>query len=457
MKQAGLRDMTQGSVLSHMVAFAVPLLLGNFLQQFYNMVDSWVVGNFVGDTALTAVGAGSSIVYLFVSLFSGVGTGATVVVSQFFGARREDRVRAVVDTIYRTILLAAVPVTLVAFFSTDWLIAVMNVDSVAVPEARQYISILAVGLVSTIGYNINDGILRGLGNSRASLLFLSVSACVNILLDLLLVTVFSMGVAGAAIATVLAQTASWLAGIVYIGRTYPAFRIRLKGVRFEGTLLQSVLRIGLPAGLQMATISIGGMAVMAKVNTFGNSYSAGYTVGLKIDNLVFLPVQALSNAATALVGQNVGADREDRVRQAAKCVVTACLIWCAVGISLLWPIRRQLVSLFTSTPETVACGAQFVGWVMPAYCLLSIIFSLNSVMRGAGESLVPMLVAVIGQIFVRVPAVYLLAGWLGPDYMYGGFAVGWLVGAALAVSYFASGRWKRRWYASRDKNVCKTG
>ena len=457
MSRPSVRDMTEGSIFRHLIVFSIPLLLGNMLQQLYNMVDSWTVGNFVGDTALTAVGAGFSVMNLFISLFTGMSTGATVVVSQYFGARQMERVQAVVDTVYRALLLGAIPVTAVAFFGTDWLLSVLHVDPIAVPEAHSYIRIVSLGLISTIGYNINAGILRGLGNSRASLLFLGISSAINIVMDLLLVAVLHWGVAGAAIATDLAQTVSWIFGICYINKNYGGLRIRLRGAGFESGLLRSVMGIGLPAGLQIATVSLGGMAVMAKVNTYGNSYSAGYSVGLKIDNLVFLPVQALSTAATAIVGQNVGAGREDRVYQTAKCVVASCMAWCVAGIVLLYPIRGWLVGLFTNTPETIACGARFVQCVLPGYFLLSITFSLNSIMRGAGESFVPMVVAVIGQIFVRVPAVYLLAHFFGPDNMYFGFAVGWLVGAVLAVLYFSSGRWKRRYFPVKGNRPPEKG
>lgn len=446
-----LRDMTQGSVLKHLMAFAAPLLVGNFLQQFYNMVDSWTVGNFVGDDALAAVGAGSSVLYLFISLFSGVGTGATVVISQYFGSGQKDRLRAVVDTVYRAVLIGAVPATLLAFFGAEWLVQLMQVDAAAVEGACTYIRILGLGLIATIGYNINDGILRGLGNSQASLRFLAIATGINIVLDILLVTIIPLDTAGVAIATVIAQLVSWILGIGYINRRYPFLRIRLKDGLFEGALLKRVLQVGLPAGLQMATVSLGGMAVMAKVNTFGTSYAAGYTVGLKLDNLIFLPIQALSSASTALVGQNAGAGDWGRVKKAARCVVGAGALWCVVGIGALYPLRRVMVSLFTDVPATIECGALFVGWVMPAYFLLSIIFTLNSVMRGAGQSVVPMLVAIIGQIGVRVPMLYYLADTLGPRYMYAGFAIGWAVGATLAVSYYASGRWKRK--ALSQENV----
>lgn len=179
----------------------------------------------------------------------------------------------------------------------------------------------------------------------------------------------------------------------------------------------------------------------------------GYSVGLKIEDMVFLPIQSCSNAATAIVGQNVGAGRDDRVRQTAKCVVSVCLIWCAASVAVIYPNRSLLIGLFTRTQETIACGSLFVGCVLPAYFLLAVLFSLNSVMRGAGESVVPMLVAIIGMIFLRIPAVYLLADWLGPEYMFYGFGIGWSVGVVLGVSYFLSGRWKRKRLTVAEKSV----
>lgn len=446
MSRAGSRDMTAGSVLGHLAAFSFPLLLGNLLQQFYSMVDSWVVGKYIGDTALTAVGAGSSVMSLFISLFSGMSIGATVIVSQYFGARQTERLQAVVDTVYQTLLLGAIPMAVIVFLGTGGFLRILHVDAVAVRDARMYIRTVAFGLPGAIGYNMTAGILRGLGNSRASLWFLVISSGINIVLDFLLVGVLRMGVAGAAAATVAAETVSWILAIHYLNRCYGALKIHLKGMSFEGKLLRAVMGVGLPAGLQQATISLGGMAVMSKVNTFGNSYSAGYSVGLKIDNMIFMPVQALSSAATAIVGQNVGAGSEERVRQTTKCVLMVCMLWCTVGILLIYPNRGFLVGLFTETPETIVCGARFVQCVLPAYFLQSVIFSLNSIMRGAGESFVPMAVAIIGHIFIRVPALYLLADLVGSEYMYYSFGIGWTVGASLAVSYFASGRWKRRYF-----------
>jgi Na+-driven multidrug efflux pump len=214
----GLRNMTEGSPAAHIFAFALPLLAGSFLQQFYNMVDSWVVGNFVGDGALAAVGVGAPVIFLFSSLFMGVSNGGTVVIAQFFGADRNDRVQDAIDTVYTAFICGAIPLSVIAVLLVDPLLVVMRVEQAAYAEARIYLLTVCAGLIGTIGYNLNAGILRGLGNSRTTLLFLAVSTILNIVLDLLFVLVFRWGVFGVAFATIVAQTISWLLGLTYINR-----------------------------------------------------------------------------------------------------------------------------------------------------------------------------------------------------------------------------------------------
>ena len=215
---AKMRDMTQGSPAKHIFLFSLPLLLGNVLQQLYNMVDSWTVGNFTGDTALAAVGIAFPVVFLFVSLFIGLGIGSTVVIAQFYGAGETGRVRAAIDTAYAAFLIIAIPISLAAFFLTDPILHLLQVEAAAFPEARLYLQIVSLGLVGSIGYNTNAGILQGLGNSKTPLMFLSIAMGINIVLDLLFVAVFRWGVAGAAIATIIAQWFSWIFGIFYINR-----------------------------------------------------------------------------------------------------------------------------------------------------------------------------------------------------------------------------------------------
>lgn len=435
--------MTAGSPAGHIFYFALPLLAGSFLQQLYNMVDSWVVGQYVGDAALAAVGMGFPVIFMFSSLFMGLSNGGTVVIAQFYGAGKLDRVRDAVDTIYTAFVFSAIPVTLLAVAAVKPILFLMRVETVAYHEAWVYLIVVCAGLVGTIGYNLNAGILGGLGNSRTTLLFLAIAAGMNIALDLILVLVCGMGVLGVALGTIISQAFSWLFGLFYINRRYPEIAIRPFCRRFDRHLFRQIMGIGLPAGIQMSLVAVGAMAVMSKINSYGKEFTAAYNVGSKLDQLAFLPVQSLSNAVTAFVGQNIGARRLDRARQGIRITVFSAVVWSAVMLVLI-PLGPTLVGLFSSTPAVIEAGAVYLKCIMPFYFLFSVMFCLNNAMRGAGDSLFPMADVILSLILVRVPAVYWFANHYGPDYMYYGVGVGWIVGFTLSVLYYFSGRWKRR-------------
>ena len=447
--ERGLRNMTDGSPAEHIFYFALPLLAGSFLQQLYNMVDSWVVGNYVGDAALAAVGVGFPVIFMFTSLFMGISNGGTVVIAQYYGAGKLDRVRDAVDTIYTAFMAAALPVTVLALLLVKPLLFVLRVESGAYHEAWVYLMIVCAGLIGTIGYNINAGILGGLGNSQTTLLFLAISSLMNIALDLALVLAAGMGVAGVALGTILSQAFSWLFGLFYINRRYPDIAIRPFCRRFDRTLFRQIMEIGLPAGIQMSLVSVGAMVVMSKINSYGKEFTAGYNVGYRLDQLAFLPVQGLSSAVTAFVGQNIGARRLDRVRRGIRVTLIAAVIWSAVMLVLI-PLGPALVSVFSDTPAVIQAGTVYLKCIMPFYFLFSVMFCLNNAMRGAGDSLFAMMDVLFSLILVRVPAVYWIANHYGPDYMYYGIGVGWTVGFTLSVAYYLSGRWKRMSLADRE-------
>lgn len=438
----GLRNMTVGSPAGHIFYFALPLLAGSFLQQFYNMVDSWVVGNFVGDGALAAVGVGAPVIFLFSSLFMGVSNGGTVVIAQFFGAGKPERVRDAIDTVYTAFVCGAVPLSVIAVLLVRPLLFALRVEDAAYAEAYTYLLVVCAGLVGTIGYNLNSGILRGLGNSRTTLLFLAVSTVLNIALDLLFVLVFRWGVFGAALATIIAQASSWLFGLVYINRAYPDYAIRPFCFRFDRELFREIMRIGLPSGLHMSLVALGSMVVMSKINSYGHDFTAAYNVGSKLDSMAFLPIQSLASAVVAYVGQNMGAKQMDRVRKGVRITVFSSLAWAAVMLVLI-PLGPTLIGFFSDTPAVIEAGARYLECIMPFYLLFSVMFCLNNAMQGAGDSMFSMINAILSLILVRVPMVYYLANRFGPDYMYYGIGIGWVVGCTLSIVYYFSGRWKR--------------
>ena len=448
--QNGMRNMTVGSPAGHIFYFALPLLAGSFLQQLYNMVDSWVVGNYAGDAALAAVGVGYPVIFMFTSLFMGLSNGGTVVIAQFYGAGNMDRVRDAVDTIYTAFMASAIPITALALGLVRPVLLLMQVEEDAWAESWLYLAVVSAGLIGAIGYNLNAGILGGLGNSRTTLLFLAISSVMNIVLDLVRGLACGMGVLGVALGTIISQAFSWLFGLFYINRHYPNIAIRPFCFRFDKALFRQIMGIGLPAGIQMSLVAVGAMVVMSKINSFGKEYTAAYNVGSKLDSLAFLPVQSLSNAVTAFVGQNIGARRLDRVRQGIRITVAASVAWSAVMLVLI-PLGPTLVGFFSDTPAVIQSGSVYLKCIMPFYLLFSVMFCLNNAMRGAGDSLFAMVDVIFSLILVRVPAVYWFADHYGPDYMYYGVGVGWCVGFTLSVVYYLSGRWKRKGSLA-DKN-----
>ena len=444
-RESGIRNMTAGSPLCHILVFTLPLLAGNFLQQFYNMVDSWVVGNFVSDAALAAVGVGFPVIFLFTSLFSGIATGGTVVIAQAFGAGKPDRVRSAIDSLYTAFVRSILPITAIALLLVGPLMTVLRVDPAAQAETRVYLLVVCAGLVGSIGYNLNAGILGGVGNSSTTLLFLAVSTILNVILDLTLVLGCSLGVLGVALGTIIAQACSWLFGIWYINRHYPQLAIHPFNGRFDRQLFWQIIRIGLPSGIQMSLVALGSMCVLSKVNTFGKAYTAGFNVGNKLDTLSFLPTQSMAAAVISFVGQNIGAGREDRARQGVRITVSLAIGWTLLSSALVVWQSDALSRIFSPDPAVIAASARYLQCVMPPYVLFSTLFVLNSAMRGAGDSLYPMFNVVASVILLRVPFLYLLADRFGPDYMYWSYGIGWAVACVLSVYHYVSGKWRGKY------------
>ena len=317
-REHGAIDMTQGSPTRLIVAFSLPLLLGNVLQQLYNMVDSIVVGQFVGASALTAVGTGFPIIFLLASLFIGFAMGATVMIAQYIGAGDKQSVARTVDTIYSALLAAIVPLSLLGVVLTTPLLTLIRVPVEAFDQARVYCIVVFLGGIGSLGYNVNAGILQGLGDSKTPLLFLAVASVINIVLDLLFVLVFRWAVFGVALATIIGQACSWIFGIFYINRKYNFLHIRLFQIRVDRKLLGQIIRLGVPSAIQQCQFSVAILIMQALINGFGNDFAAGFAAANKIDSFAFMPIQSFSTATTTYVGQNMGAGRLDRVQRGAR-------------------------------------------------------------------------------------------------------------------------------------------
>ncbi len=438
-------DMTKGSPAKLVIRFTIPLLLGNVLQQMYNVVDSIVVGNFVGPDALAAVGNSFIIMFLLFSLFAGVGAGATILISQFKGAGNKEKIQITVDTMYIFMFIGGSLIGIVGFIFTPFFLDLLNTPQGIISEmSTTYLRMVFLGTLSTFGYSMNNAMLQGLGDGKSSLLFLAIATIINIILDLVFVVVFGMGVFGVALATVVAQSFAFLFGIIYINKKTTIFKIAFGKMHFSAEILKKSLTIGLPTGLQNVLVSVGVMVLQRLVNRFGADFMAGYSAAAKIDSFVFMPIMSFSMAMTTYVGQNIGAKKMDRVKQGVRSTLIIALSMSIVLSTLAIVFGDILLRAFTQDADVIFVGEQYMRRIMPCFPLLTIIFVLNASVRGAGETVVPMLCTLVSFLGARVPSAYLYTHFFDEYTMFWCFGTGWLVGVCIVVPYYLSGRWKKK-------------
>lgn len=436
-------DMTVGSPYKKIVLFAIPLLFSNVFQQLYNTVDSAIVGNYIGTKALAAVGAGFPIMAILFAVFMGLGMASTIMVGRAVGARDYERINLIMNTIYRFSLLMIVPLSLIGFFAAGPILRLLNVpDDGTLTLATQYIQVVFLGMFATVGYNTNAGFFQGLGDSITSLKLLVLATVINIVLDFVFVVPLGWGVRGAAIATVIAQATSWIAGLLIIRKRFPFVKVHLLKLDFDKLILLEGLRMGLPMALQNALFSLGSMAMMRLINSFGHQFMAGFNSANKVDTFVFLPVQSFTNAMTTYTSQNIGAMEVDRLRKGMKSGLILTIGMCVLMIAFTYPLSPYLLKIFGDDPLMIENGLYYLRTVLPFYPLLAILFTLNSVLRGAGQAFMPMATSMVSMLLMRVPSAYLIAHNFGKEYIFYSYALGWLAGCIISGSFFIFGKWR---------------
>ena len=439
-------DMTTGNPTRLIVYFALPLLAGNILQQLYNMVDSMVVGNFAanGTAALAAVGTAFPVIFMITSLFNGVAQGATILISQYYGANDMRGVKRAVDTIYIFLFVVSIPITIIGVLISRPILIFMKTPSETLPMAVTYMRIIFLGILASFGYNINSGILQGLGDSKRPLLFLAISTVINIVLDLVFVIVFHWDVAGVAWATIIAQLFSFLFGVRYLNKRGDIFTLSIRDLEFDSYILKEAIRIGIPTGIQNLLFSIASVALQGLINSYGSVFMAGFNGANKIDAFAFLPLISFSAAVTTYVGQNVGAGLKDRVNKGVKAGLMLTIGVSIAIAAVLMPLGGTLMRLFSQDPAVIDAGVQYMNRVLPFYAMLGTIFVLNGALRGAGETFVPMIGSLISMWLARVPAAYILARYFGGANLYYSYPIGWVLGLAIAGGYYVKGPWKEK-------------
>ena len=432
-------DMTQGSTTRHLVRFALPLLAGNLFQQLYNMVDTWVVGNFVSNEAFSAVGTVTPIINTLIGFFLGMSSGAGVVISQYYGAHRPEKVREAVHTAMLLTVIMGVVFTGAGIAMTPLMLELMKTPAEVAPDQAAYLTIYFAGIMGLLLYNMGSGILRAVGDSQRPFYFLLVSAGVNTALDLLFVLKFGMGVEGVAYATIIAQAVSAVLTIAVLIGYDGSVKLSLRDLRIHWRMLKKIVAVGIPAALQMAITAFSNVFVQGYINHFGADCMSGWTAYTKIDQLVILPVQSLSLASTTFVGQNLGVGNVERAKGGVRRALYLSFAVTAVLLVPVLTLAPDMTAFFNSKPEVVSYGALLLRLLSPFYFFFCINQIYSGALRGSGNSQVPMFIMLGSFVVFRQIYLYVMAHFISNEIVpiALSYPAGWFVCSAVTLLYYA--------------------
>lgn len=431
-------DLTVGSIPYRILTFAMPILAGQIFQNLYNSVDSVVVGNFVGTTALRAVSSCSDISQLLIGFFTGLSAGAGILFSRYFGAKNYDRLHDAIHTALTFAGILGLAMAALGIACTPLLLKMVKCPRDVWDESSVYLRIYLVGIFFTSIYNVGAGVLRSVGNSRSPFIYLVISSVTNIILDLLLVVVFKMGVAGVGIATIFSQFVSVFLVFRNMLKTEDVYKLSLSDLKIDRELLGQVVTLGLPARVQASLISISNLFVQRYINSFGSAAMAGVGSAKKIDKFVGLCGQSIGMATATFVSQNIGAKKYDRV---FKGITTAFLLALVPFIFLgtfIYTNAELAVSLFTKSPESIYYGSRMILTMLPLYIFQIVNAVYSNAVRGFGKSFVVMLLSLCGMVGVRQIFLFVTMNYIAHDihFVYYGYPVGWLFSGAMVYLYY---------------------
>lgn len=440
-----MRDFTSGNITRQILSFSLPMLIGNIFQQMYSMIDAVVVGQYVGGNALAAVGVSMNILQFLVSTLIGLTTGASVLISQFYGAKQYEKLERTVST---SIVFLGILSLLLAVIGIVWspqLLQLLDTDAAIMEDAVLYMRILMAGMVFPIFYNMYTAYLRALGDSRSPLIILICCTVINTGLDLLFVTQFRLGVLGVAVATLIAQFISAVLCYLYTLRRVPL--LRMKKLVFDPYLFRQVLKYGMPAALQLSLVSLASLTITRLINSFGAAAMAGITAATKIDQLAIMPVSNISMALSTFVAQNMGAGEEKRARKGLRSSLLM-MVGLAVCISvLLVVLAPSLISMFINPADSnmdaiLDVGRNYLNIIVVFYFLFALLFAFNGFFRGAGDAVIAMVFPVV-SLTIRTVAAHLLVhmAGMGPEALAWSIPIGWAATSFASWIYYRKRLW----------------
>ena len=439
-------SITEGVIWKNMIMFFLPILLGTFFQQMYNTADAIIVGKFVGTQGLAAVGGTSgTLINLIVGFFVGLSSGATVILSQYFGGRKMEEIGRTVHTAIALAVAGGVAIMVIGYTIAPTLLAMMGTPREVMPDALSYIRIYFIGMIPSLIYNIGSGLLRAVGDSRRPLLFLIAACMTNIVLDVLLVAGCELGVAGAAWATILSQMVSAVLVLLTLCRTHNAYRLEIKKIRFHLPILRDIVKIGLPGGLQSVMYSISNVIIQAGINGLGTDVMAAYTAYGKLDGFFWMMISAFGVSVTTFVGQNFGAQKYDRMRKSVRTCVVMSVTATLLLSTLLLTFGKNLYHLFTDDAVVIDYGMQMLKQLAQVYIDYVGIEVFSGALRGVGDALVATIFTLSGVCVLRL--VWLLAVVPHNNTLYMillSYPITWSITSSLFIAYYLKGGWFKR-------------
>ncbi|MCR5556810.1 MAG: MATE family efflux transporter [Butyrivibrio sp.] len=444
-------DMTVGTPWKQILRFTIPMLLGNVAQQLYSTVDSIIVGKYVGDNALAAVGSAAPILNLLLVMFIGVSIGATIMVAQYLGAKNRDALSWTIGNCFTLIFIASISMTVIGVLISRPMLALLRTPESIIDWSASYLRILFLGSIGLGFYNILSGVLRGLGDSVSALVYLIISSVINIVLDILFVASFNMGVSGVALATIIAQAFSAILCVNRLRKMGDIFDFGIKFFKFKGNYAGQIIRLGFPSGITQAIFSMSIVLVQSLTNTFGEQLITASVIIQRVDGFAVLPIFSFGSALTTYAGQNIGAGNRERVEQGSRQGLLMSLLFSVGIVAVILTFGRSLMGIFTDTEELVDLSMHLMKILAGGYLLMAIIQSLTGVMRGAGDTVTPMWISIIETFFLRMPLAYIMvymtrseANPLGNrDMIYWSLLIAWIIGAVMSVVLYRYGRWRK--------------
>ena len=443
-QRLGNRDLTKGAVWKVILRFAFPLLIGNLLQQLYNVTDSIIVGQFLGKQALAAVSASFFIYYFVISLVIGIGSGTSIVISQFFGAKQFDKVQRAFSSFFIFMLGAGIFLSIVGIIFAQPMFQLTNTPEDVIPSAVTYFRIYVGGTFLFVTFNSIISILRGVGESVRPMLFILLTTLLNVTLDLTFIVYFHWGIEGAAYATIIAQGIGMCVGLGYVNNKHPVLSIKKKDMLFDMSLFKESLRIGLPTSVQQCAISLGLIALLGIVNSFGTDTLTAYGAAGKIDTIIIQAVLTLSGALAAFCGQNIGARQMGRVRKGVRFTMLVNVLLSALTFTVIYFFSDQMMRAFTNDTEVIAIGREYLLIMGGFFVVHGGLNVFNGALRGAGATFFPMLVSITCLWLIRIPLAYQFSLLWGRIGIWWGIGISLCIGLTATYIYYRLGHWKNK-------------